>query len=81
MSGTWELRAGSEVEVSWFPEPGEAFCADMLDGQAGTRTVFRYEHAGQKAEAPALILSAWVDPCGGAATVRLRLESPGSDSA
>lgn len=71
----WEPKPGAEVEISWYPEDGEAFEPGMLDDAAGTLTTFRYEQEGRKADYPARILTARVAEDGLSATAMLRLES------
>jgi hypothetical protein len=82
VTGTPALRPGSEVEVSWFPDEGERFDAAFLDGEAGKVTTFWVEDEddGERAQVPALILSADVAADGSMASVRLRLLGPAGRS-
>lgn len=71
-----DLRPGSIVEVTWFPDGGDVFDAGMLDGQAGTVTTFRDPDQPFRPAMAAFILAAEVAADGLSAMVRLRLDNP-----
>jgi hypothetical protein len=77
---TDDLRPGAIVEVTWFPDDGDAFDAGMLDGQAGTMTTFRDPDQPFRPPMPAFILAAEVAGDGRSAMVRLRLDKPADDA-
>lgn len=76
---TEDLKPGTVIEVTWFPEDGDVFDAGMLDGQAGTVTTFRDPDQPFRPAMPAFVLAAEVAGDGRSAMVRLRLDHPKDD--